>query len=722
MATQPTQNPVPSESPRDLKFNAGKIDEFVTSLALKYKDRFGTEHYTIEGLRWLAQQAIAEYGWIPVGTFQAGASLTLPNQILKDDDGEYYRWDGDFPKDVPAGSTPETTGGTGVNPWVSVGDSTLRAMLKTAEGSAMVGYKNPQSGVLETVQAALDKINVRVIYAADFGVKTDETDNADALWELGQFISKATEPLYVIFPRGVSLVGSQEFAGAAGKGFSYRPSYFSRPWGDPSDRGWFSVHRTDNDITLDMTGWTLKINDGMKQGSFDPVTGGVYNPSSLPFTNMDYQADSGFMVKIYRAPNVKIIRGVLDGNLVGSAWGGNFGDHGYQVYSYNIWFNESAGVKVSGLRSGNSVNDAIYINENANAAPITDDLYTRFSVFEDVEVHDCGRNMISYTSGNGTKFIRLSAWRAGNNATGINGKGSRPMSCVDVESESGSVSNLKFTDCRLMYGGDRAMDIHVASGDINNVTIENSILHCESGPYAFYNDARNIYVSNCVIYGAASLASASRLNPISIKGTKFYNRINNRYISGFEISGTVIHFDDNEIYYEIQPSTPITRPILNISAFEQATGGLGNKSSCNNLYINLSGVADNFQIPQIGGVQFIRGCKVHVDCTTTGKNLILYMSGCTASPLGLSTTSAKFNFGGAMEKVAGIEVYYDNSVPVGMAGSLTPAANNIQTLGIRGMEYKAIYSSDGLYCRSPNGTLFKISVSDTGSVTSTLIQ
>ncbi len=43
MATTPTNLPVPSESPRDLKFNAGKIDEFVTSFALSYIDRFGDE-------------------------------------------------------------------------------------------------------------------------------------------------------------------------------------------------------------------------------------------------------------------------------------------------------------------------------------------------------------------------------------------------------------------------------------------------------------------------------------------------------------------------------------------------------------------------------------------------------------------------------------------------------------------------------------------------------
>lgn len=132
MATQPTNLPVPSESPRDLKFNAGKIDEFVTSMVNTYIDRFGNEHYTIEGLRWLAQQALAEFGYITVDSFQDGATLTLPNQVLRwklpDGDGDYYRWDGDFGSDgkvVPPGSTPATSGGVGKGAWVSVGYAAL---------------------------------------------------------------------------------------------------------------------------------------------------------------------------------------------------------------------------------------------------------------------------------------------------------------------------------------------------------------------------------------------------------------------------------------------------------------------------------------------------------------------------------------------------------------------------------------------------------------------
>lgn len=134
MATQPTQNQVPSESPRDLKFNAGKIDEFVTSIALKYKDRFGLEHYTIEGLRDLIYKAIHNLGWLPYGDFDAGATLSTANQVLLNaNDGEYYKWGGYFPKHVPANSTPQSTGGFGVSAWSLVGDGVLRTELSKGQ-------------------------------------------------------------------------------------------------------------------------------------------------------------------------------------------------------------------------------------------------------------------------------------------------------------------------------------------------------------------------------------------------------------------------------------------------------------------------------------------------------------------------------------------------------------------------------------------------------------
>ncbi|MCM6052531.1 hypothetical protein M4B86_24440 [Klebsiella pneumoniae] len=140
MATTPTQKPVPSESPIDLKYNAGKIDEFVTSMGWTYIDRFGNKHYTIEGLRWLAQQAISQFGYITLDSFEDGNTLTLPNQVLRlEATGEYYRWDGPFPKVVSPDSTPESTGGIGPGAWLSVGDASLRTQLGNTDGFRLLG-------------------------------------------------------------------------------------------------------------------------------------------------------------------------------------------------------------------------------------------------------------------------------------------------------------------------------------------------------------------------------------------------------------------------------------------------------------------------------------------------------------------------------------------------------------------------------------------------------
>lgn len=212
MTTTPTQNSVPSESPIDLKFNAGKIDEFVTSLVHQYIDRFGIQHYTIEGLRWLAQQAIAQYGWIPYGTFQAGATLTLPNQILKDTtDGEYYRWDGSFlpsGKIVSAGSTPASSGGVGIGAWISVGDSALRSMLASSAGGGMIGM--PQGGTL-----AQNLVTVSVdAFGAD---PTGATDSSPAVIAALQSVygttldskyhASRTKYVQILFGNGTYMLG-----------------------------------------------------------------------------------------------------------------------------------------------------------------------------------------------------------------------------------------------------------------------------------------------------------------------------------------------------------------------------------------------------------------------------------------------------------------------------------------------------------------------------------
>lgn len=149
--------PIPSQLPQDLKENSGRFDEVMTSDAHYYADRFGVRRFTIAGFEYTALEAIRSYGYITMDSFEDGATLTLPNQVLRyEATGEYYRWDGAFPKAVPVGSTPASTGGEGPGAWLSVGDASLRSDLASPSGSSLSGHSNGLS-VAENLNNLLAK-------------------------------------------------------------------------------------------------------------------------------------------------------------------------------------------------------------------------------------------------------------------------------------------------------------------------------------------------------------------------------------------------------------------------------------------------------------------------------------------------------------------------------------------------------------------------------------
>lgn len=87
-------------------------------------------------------------------TFLNGATLESERDFIWDDNSKsWYYWTGTFSKEVPAASTPESTGGIGAGAWLSVGDSTLRGELAAEGGAEMVGYGQT------TVKGALDELN-----------------------------------------------------------------------------------------------------------------------------------------------------------------------------------------------------------------------------------------------------------------------------------------------------------------------------------------------------------------------------------------------------------------------------------------------------------------------------------------------------------------------------------------------------------------------------------
>lgn len=104
------------------------------------------------------RRTYAEAGYTLVaGSFEVGGTVTSSREVLYyEADGKAYSWGGALPKSVTAGSTPQTSGGFGINAWhdkskttsfsaVSVGEFELIAHASSiylAPENSMSGYTN----------------------------------------------------------------------------------------------------------------------------------------------------------------------------------------------------------------------------------------------------------------------------------------------------------------------------------------------------------------------------------------------------------------------------------------------------------------------------------------------------------------------------------------------------------------------------------------------------
>lgn len=89
--------------------------------------------------------------------FSKGGTLGSKKDIaIYEEDGNFYTWEGTYPKPIEEGSTPESTGGVGPGAWVSVGDATLRSELSSNSGSSLSVHSNGLS-VAENLNNLLAK-------------------------------------------------------------------------------------------------------------------------------------------------------------------------------------------------------------------------------------------------------------------------------------------------------------------------------------------------------------------------------------------------------------------------------------------------------------------------------------------------------------------------------------------------------------------------------------
>lgn len=160
MTTYNTGNPLGSAAAKDLYDNAQNLDHLSNDQENElWPDRFGKNRLTWHGMEERYKTALANLGLNPVGTFQGGAVINSAGDIIQDETtGAWYRWDDltTLPKTVPPSSTPDSSGGTGVEKWLAVDVSdVLRKDLLSDSGADHVKWKN------HSVGQVLDNITVR---------------------------------------------------------------------------------------------------------------------------------------------------------------------------------------------------------------------------------------------------------------------------------------------------------------------------------------------------------------------------------------------------------------------------------------------------------------------------------------------------------------------------------------------------------------------------------
>lgn len=99
-------------------------------------------------------------------SFEKGFELKTSRDALKWEaappgTGPYFIWGGTFPKSVPLGSTPASTGGISSTAWIDVGDAMLRTQLGRVDGQKYVG-RCPDIATLRLTEPTVSKQLINV--------------------------------------------------------------------------------------------------------------------------------------------------------------------------------------------------------------------------------------------------------------------------------------------------------------------------------------------------------------------------------------------------------------------------------------------------------------------------------------------------------------------------------------------------------------------------------
>jgi hypothetical protein len=206
----------------------------------------------------------------------------------------------------------------------------------------------------------------------------------------------------------------------------------------------------------------LQLQAGLKFGSFDPITGQVFQPKGR-FLDRDYASETGVMIDVSQSPSVHIKNLELDGNLDTAILGGSYGDQGRQLTACGIRLYNNANVHIENIDAHDHALDGIIIGHTG----VTEKSPSYPHLVENVTSEYNARQGISVVGGNGV-IIRNSKF----NHTGKKRFHSSPGAGIDLEAEKSIIRNVVIENIESI--DNTGVGIVADSGDSADVLIKKS--------------------------------------------------------------------------------------------------------------------------------------------------------------------------------------------------------------------------------------------------------
>ena len=271
----------------------------------------------------------------------------------------------------------------------------------------------------------------KIIYIKDFGAIGNGKFNCTAAFQQATVYLQANGGILVIDP-GVYLVGRQRFSGSYTSG----SSFFDEPI--------LSFKNAAKPIAISGYGATIRAADGLKYGSFNPVTG-KKDSIRKEGNRSSYYASAFTFINAIGCVSISVKGIQLDGNSGKLDIGPDFGKEGIQLAATGISVYNNKQVDIADCYIHHCALDAILIGWTGLKE--TDLIYPH--TIKNVKATYNGRQGLSWVGGNNLTVIKSefsSTGKALNNGRLVV---SKPSAGIDIEIEESIIKNGNFINCMI---------------------------------------------------------------------------------------------------------------------------------------------------------------------------------------------------------------------------------------------------------------------------------